>query len=114
MASVIDTLVWPLLDSEVAAVEVQSTWAPPIWVPDPFSSSAKGEEGAPAGGGGINLARFFKPKVIVHMRSGATKSFAPYGDPGDSKWPWVAIGLGLAFGGVVVYAYNHGKKRGRR
>jgi hypothetical protein len=115
VASQLDRLVWPLLDSEVAAVEVQSTWAPPIWIPDPFSASARGDDGetgtVAAPGGTFDLARFMRPKVIVHMRNGSTKSFTPYGDPGDSNWPWLVLGLGLAFGGAVAYAYNHGKRR---
>ena len=49
--------------------------------------------------------------MIVHMRDGSTKAFAPYGEPGDSKWPWLLLALGLSVGGAIAYAYNHGKRR---
>src|SRR5574340_83076 len=88
------------LDRAVSAIKVDSTFGPPIYIPDPFRKEAENAAaGGPAPttieGKGFDVARILKPKITFEMRSGwgSNRSFAPYGDPGPSQWGWV-LGLG--------------------
>jgi hypothetical protein len=107
-------LVDTLLDPLVARIEVQTAWGPTIAADDPFRARAAGAEGAGgAAGGGFDLARFLRPKILIYDRSGNEPStFTPYGDPGETAWPYVAVGLGLLIGGLA-YGTWRGLKRGR-
>lgn len=106
-----------LLDRAVAAVKVDSTFGPPIYIPSPFrkESQAAGEGGpAPTAipGKGFDVARMLKPKITFEMRSGwgRNRSFAPYGDPGTNYWG-VVLAVGL---GVVLLAGYGGANLARR
>ena len=87
------------LDSAVKAIRVESTLGPPIYIPQPFRKEAQDAAGGTMPttipGQGFDVARIFKPKITFEMRSGwgRNRSFAPYGNPGPSKWGFVVIGL---------------------
>ncbi len=97
------------LDKAVGAIRVDTTFGPPIYIPNPFRKEA---EAAAAGGAqpvnqGFDVARMLKPKITFEMRKGwgGNRAFAPYGDPGPSKWGFVITGVFLtlalaAYGGV--------------
>lgn len=100
-----------LLNESVAAIKINSTFGPPIYIPEPFSRRS-GVPGAPGPspvvhqGKGFDVGRLLKPEIVLEMRGGlAPVSFAPYGDPGPSRWGVVAVGalaiLGLAYVGAV-------------
>jgi len=95
-----------MLNNAVAAVRVESTWGPPIYIPSPFSSGSKAGGSAAAGKGGdaaviagqgFDAGRLLRPKVTLVMKKGWGKdlAFAPYGNPGTSQWGWV-VGAGFA------------------
>ena len=106
------SLVTDMLDSAVGAIRIESTYGPPVYIPDPFSPAAQAAAaGGPAPvvvpGQGFDVARMLKPKVTFEMRSGDPVVYAPYGDPGASHWGVVlAIGLGIVllagYGGVSL------------
>jgi len=110
--ALIDTILDPL----VARLEVHTTVAPAIVVDDPFRATAAGAAGAGGGaagaGGGFDLARFLKPRILIYDRSGGDPvEFTPYGDPGESLWPFVVTGLGLLIGGLAYGTWRGMAKR---
>lgn len=102
-----------LLDSAVRAIKVDSTIGPPIYIPSPFRRDAETSvTGSPTGtkpptsipGKGFDVARILKPKITFEMREGwgRNRAFAPYGDPGPSRWSYVLLGL-VAVGFLASY-----------
>jgi hypothetical protein len=103
------------LDRAVAAIKVDSTFGPPIYLPSPFRkeaevSPAPGAPGTAAPstavkGKGFDVGRMLKPKITFEMRDGWGKdrSFAPYGDPGPSKWGYIVGGI---IGIILLASYG--------
>jgi hypothetical protein len=109
-------LVNTLLDPLIARIEVQTAWGPTLSVDDPFKSggpAATPAAGAAASksGGGFDVARFMRPKFLIYDRSGDDPAeFAPYGEPGETAWPYVVVGLGLLIG-VLSYGTWRGMRK---
>jgi hypothetical protein len=102
-----DNVITDGLDSLVESIEIQSTFGPPITIRDPFRKTpATGPIVTAPGPGqklpGFDVARMLKPKVLIKLRDGSVQPFAPYGEPGPSRWPWVTVGL-VAGLSVLVY-----------
>lgn len=76
--------------SGISSITIETAWLPPL------SSEA------PLAGEPSWLLQQLKPKVTVAFASGQTIVRAPYGEPGPSKWPWLAAGL-VALLGVAGY-----------
>jgi len=101
------------LNATVESIEVQTTFGPPIFIRDPFRKSpsavpAAGGEAQPGSGpapSGLDPMRLLKPKVILTMRGGGTNEFAPYGEPGASRWPWLAVGVTAGLGALIYKAF---------
>lgn len=104
-----------LLDPYVARIQVQTTIGPDILIDDPFRAQSAGAAGAAPPIGGtptFDLARLLKPKMLIYDRSGgAPVSFTPYGDPGESLWPFVVVGLGLLIGGLAYGTWRGMRRR---
>ena len=104
------------LADQVDSLEIQSAWGPTIFVPKPFSKDATAPAatpGTPGGadtgaprGTGFDVARFLKPKVIVHLTNGEDPTFTPYGEPGDSKWPFVVVAASFGFAYLLMRAFR--------
>ncbi len=80
-----------LLNSLVSEITVETAWGPPITIEDPFKPLAPGEVSAADVTG-----QMMKPKITVYLRTGDKYVSAPYGDPGETKWGIVQVGLALA------------------
>jgi len=89
-----------VLDSLVAGIEVNTAWGPPLYLDQPFAAQAQG--------GGI--ASLLQPQFIVHYRTGETQDFAPYGAPGASKWPFLALGAAAVLALAVLGALSLRRK----
>lgn len=104
-----------LVDPFVGRIQVKTTMGPDVLIDDPFRAQAEGAAGAapPAGGAPtFDLARILKPKLLVYDRNGgAPVEFAPYGDPGESLWPVIVIGLGLLIGGLAYGTWRGMRRR---
>jgi hypothetical protein len=114
----IDDAVLGVLDRAVKGVLVETAWGPPLYIPDPFRTTAKttGDGGAADGApGGFDPVRFLKPKITlrVHEGWGRDRVFAPYGDPGPSKFPLLVIGSLIFFGlgGSALFAAGRRSRR---
>ena len=83
-----------LLDSLVAGVQIDTTWGPPVVIADPFSPVP-----TPSGPGA-----FLKPKITFQFRDGSSQAITPYGDPGETKWPFLLTAL-AALGVVSAWWY---------
>lgn len=110
-----------MLDSQIAAIRVETTYGPPIYIPSPFRKEAKaavsssgtsteapppvpGQPSTVISGQGFDAARILKPKITVEMTSGGDPIVvAPYGDPGPSKWGWVVGGI---FAVMILAGYG--------
>lgn len=80
MSFVTDTL-----DATIAKIEVRSAWGPTITIDRPF-----GPEQAP--GASDALARLMQPEVVAYGAGGGRVfARAPYGAPGPTKWPFIAL-----------------------
>lgn len=82
-----------LLDSLVSGLRIDTAWGPPIVMQDPFAS------GPPTATS--ETLSVLKPKITVTLRIGGDQVFEPYGDPGDSMWPYLINGSILALVGVL-------------
>lgn len=101
------------LDSAVRAIKIDSTYGPPIYIPSPFRKDAETSvTGAPAGtaptsiqGKGFDIGRIMKPKITFEMRQGwgRNRAFAPYGDPGPSRW---GVTLAITVGLLMLAGYG--------
>lgn len=106
-----------MLDSQIAAIRVETTYGPPIYIPSPFrkeakeavsstgqSTAAPGQPATVISGQGFDAARILKPKITVEMASGGDPIVvAPYGDPGPSKWGGV---VGVIFAAMILASYG--------
>jgi len=52
--------------------------------------------------------KLLKPKLTIRSGDTILTTLAPAGDPGKSKWPWLALGV-LVVGGFVVSRLFGGK-----
>ncbi len=92
-----------LLDTMVAAAQVESAWGPSVYIADPFAPSAPGTESA--------LGKILRPKVTVYWRDGGTQVIAPYGEPGPTRWPFPLLALAGLAGLLVAGGYAWGRRR---
>lgn len=84
----------------VKGVTVETAYLPTIRLNQPF---APGPPNA--------LLSALKPKISIDIGEGAPIVMTPYGDPGTTKWPVVAlIFVGGAFA-LGYLAYRHWNKR---
>jgi len=83
------------LDATIARIEVRSAWGPTITIDRPFGP-------ATTPGAGDAVARAARPEIVAYGSGGGVVfSRAPYGAPGPTKWPFVAL-LAVVGGAVVA------------
>ena len=72
------------LEDLFESVTVESAWGPTIHVDYPLR-----DDGTPPTG----ILKFLKPKVTLRFKEPLpTFTVKPGGEPGETKWPWVATG----------------------
>lgn len=85
--------------SLVQSITIESRFSPPIVIDDPFGASS-----APAS----FLFKLIRPKITASI-AGAPVSTAPYGEPGQSFWPFIKIALIVVIGLLILrFALKHG------
>ena len=97
------SLITEVLNQYVGKVEVRTAYGPTITIDDPFSSSPST--------GDSELSKLLKPSIDIYSRtsggiSADPTSFAPYGDPGQTKWPFLVAGLGFVVGWLTFRAFG--------
>ncbi len=90
-----------VLNQLVGRVVVRTEWGPDVVIDDPFSAQPTG--GTPA-------APYLRPEIAIYPRAGGAISadpirFAPYGSPGETKWPFIVAGGGLLLGWFIFRAF---------
>lgn len=91
-------IVSDVLNQVVGRVVVRTAWGPDIVIDQPFSEQPTG---------GTPTTALLKPEIAIYPRAGGSISpdpikFAPYGSPGETRWPYVVTVMGLALG-VLLY-----------
>jgi hypothetical protein len=86
-------------------LEIRTAYGPTITIDEPFSPTPPGASSP--------TSSLLKPEIDVYPRSAATGTispdpikFAPYGDPGESKWPFIVAGLGLLLGWLTFRTFG--------
>jgi hypothetical protein len=97
------SLVTDLLAQAVDRMEIRTSIGPTISLDQPFAPSPPGDDSA--------TTQFLRPVISIYPKSVAGVAvqpvvFAPYGDPGETKWPFVVAGLGLLLGGFLYLAFG--------
>lgn len=87
-----------VLNQVVGRVVVRTEWGPDIVIDEPFSAQPTG--GSPA-------TAYLKPEISIYPRAAGGIAadpiqFAPYGSPGETKWPYLITGIGLLLG-ITMY-----------
>jgi hypothetical protein len=91
-------LVTDLLRGNANRVVVETRFLPTITLDDPFGPSPPGA---------TPIASYLKPKITLYGAQQGSKPqvFAPYGEPGESLFPFVAAGAAIIFGiGLITSA----------
>lgn len=70
-----------LLSNLITNIRVDTVWGPPIVLDQPFAASPEPNP----------FLSLMKPKITVGVAGGSPLTIAPYGEPGDSKWPFVEL-----------------------
>jgi hypothetical protein len=70
--------------SGVQSIRVDTAWLPPI------------TSEAPLAGPPSPILTWLKPQITVTYSTGKSFTAAPYGPPGESRWPLLAAGLMVA------------------
>lgn len=85
-----------ILADSVHELRIESAWTPALIIREPFALSPPSPVASAVGS-------FFKPRVSVVTSLGPLSS-APYGDPGESRWPEVqgALLIGGALGFIFI------------
>lgn len=65
----------------VQSITVETAWLPTITAEAPLA-------GPPSA-----ILTWLKPKITVQLSTGQTITRAPYGEPGTSRWPLLAVVL---------------------
>jgi hypothetical protein len=89
------------LDQLVSGILVETAYGPPIYLADPFR---------PTPPGAISPVSYLKPKVTIFLKTGNPVVTAPYGDPGETRWPYIQLGI-AALSLAVLYVIFKGKRR---
>ncbi|MFA6118112.1 MAG: hypothetical protein WC729_29265 [Sphingomonas sp.] len=80
----------------IESIEIHTRWLPPILIDKPLVES----NGVPSPADAF--AKAFKPKVIVRVKGIPSIEYAPAGEPGPTRWPYVRAGLVV---GGIGFAY---------
>ena len=92
------SLVTDVLQGVIGKMEVRTRFGPTITLDDPFSSSPSTQPGA---------SQWLKPMIQLYPKSGgAPITIAPYGDPGDTLWPYIVAGGGLLLGWLTYRSFG--------
>jgi hypothetical protein len=84
-----------LLSKLITQVDVETAYGPPITLKDPLKPGPPNP-----------YLMALKPRVTLHV-AGQQFTMQPYGDPGPTKWPFVATGAALVgAAGVAFVAYR--------
>jgi hypothetical protein len=82
----------------------------------PIVISAPQPTGAPSegGGGGPGLTQALQPEIQLYLKGKETPSysFAPYGSPGETQWPWMKFVLLFTAGTIGYLTYRGVTRRG--
>lgn len=80
------------LESLVTSLQIDTVWGPTIQLDDPFAPT-------PAPNPFLTA---MKPKITIGIQGGAPVVISPYGDPGETQWPKVKVGL---LGGLALLLF---------
>ena len=95
------SIVSDALNASVDRVEIRTAWGPTISIDQPFAPSPPGDDSP--------MTKFLKPVITIYPKSNISSDptvFAPYGDPGESKWPFVVAAIGLGLGWLAYRAFG--------
>ncbi len=83
----------------VEYVEIESNYGPRLRINGPLAPSNPSDTST-------RLLQELQPRMTIKIQGMAPWVVEPYGRPGETKWPWVAFGLGAvvgAAGGGVLF-----------
>lgn len=80
------------LEEIVEWILVETEYGPPIYVERPFIDKGESETGT--------AAAMLKPRFTVKLKGFDPQAYAPYGNPGPTKWPLISTTLTL--GGILL------------
>lgn len=85
----------------VTGLTIETAWTPPLSIADPL------KPGPPS-----PIMRALKPKVTVTLQGASQPMvFAPYGDPGPSRWPLIKVALIVLGAAGVGYLVSRRRRR---
>lgn len=83
----------------VDSITLDTVYGPQILISEPLKTDASGNvQGDP-------VTRVLKPKVTINLKAGPPIVYAPAGEPGETKWPyvkWGMIGAGALIGFLIL------------
>lgn len=102
-----DGVVEDILNSQVKSIKIQTAYGPDIVIPEPFKPAP------PPPPGTKSAAAYLKPRIEIQLGGASPITWAPYGDPRPSKWPWVKTALvgGVILGGLALVARLRARRR---
>lgn len=92
------------LQQVVGKIEVRTRYGPTLTLDDPFASAPVGT--GPSG------ASILKPMIVLYPREVNGQkvadpiTIAPYGDPGDTFWPFLVAGGGILLGWLAYRSFG--------
>ena len=94
------SIITDTLNQVVDSVEVRTAYGPTISLNQPFAPSPPGNDSG--------ATKFLQPVFTIYPKAGLGEPivYAPYGDPGESKWPFIVTGLGLLIGWLAYRAFG--------
>ena len=93
-------LIDTVLDQLVSRMDIRTTLGPTITIDEPFKVGPPSPASTAAG-------RVLKPSISILPRGQAKPIvFAPYGDPGITKWPVIVFGGGALLGWLTWRAFG--------
>lgn len=98
------SVVSDILNSAVGRVEIRTAFGPTLSLDHPFAPSSPGDDSA--------FTKLMQPVLSIYPTATAATVdpnplvYAPYGDPGESKWPFLVAGVGLLVGWLAFRAFG--------
>ena len=94
----------PLLQTvlqQVDSIRIDTAYGPPIVMDHPFEPGSQPSE----------IGLILKPKITISA-AGNEVTFTPYGEPGETKWPYVqaAAVFGVAAFGILLVQFFRRKQ----
>jgi hypothetical protein len=98
------SIVSDILDSAVGRAEIRTAFGPTISLDRPFAPTPPGDDSA--------FTKLMQPVITLYPTAAAGMvdpnpiTYAPYGDPGETKWPFLVAGFGLLIGWLTFRAFG--------